>query len=87
MTTQRVTDDILDKVEQAITGAVSTTIRRHFAGFLSEYAVYKQTHDAILSLPAVKTAILNGSRDGNGNDNWVDDAAHDADTNEAQSQD
>ena len=73
-------DDVVSKVEQAVTGAVSGTIRRHFHGLFSDYTTYKQTHDAILSLPAVKNAILSGGV-------GVDCRVSVGDTKEHQSQD
>lgn len=78
--TSHTIDDVVSKVEQAVTGAVSGTIRRHFHGLFSDYTTYKQTHDAILSLPAVKNAILSGGVD-------IGCGASVSDTKEHQSQD
>jgi hypothetical protein len=56
---------------------VGETLRAHLSGLHSEYTMYKQTHDTIMALPAVQTAIRAGresyehekkTENGNGNE-------------------
>jgi hypothetical protein len=49
----------MNKVDELV-AKVGETLRIHLNGLHSEYAVYKQTHDAILALPAVQSAIREG---------------------------
>jgi DNA polymerase III gamma/tau subunit len=49
----------MNKVDELV-AKVGETLRTHLNGLHSEYAIYKQTHDAILALPAVQSAIREG---------------------------
>ena len=52
MTSAHTIDELITKV--------SETMRSHLTRLQSEYDIYKQTHDAILALPAVQSAIREG---------------------------
>ena len=52
MTSAHTIDELITKV--------SETMRSHLTRLQSDYDIYKQTHDAILALPAVQSAIREG---------------------------
>ena len=53
------THGAINKVDELI-AKVGETLRVHLTGLHSEYAIYKETHDVIMALPAVQNAIREG---------------------------